>query len=112
MTNTPPPPPAPGQASIVVRTKIFPLAFLLYFFKTVVTVDGTSWELKWGESVFPVAPGAHEVQVASKYIWGLIGKNSVQVQVAAGQTVTVAYRSPFLVFMPGKIKVLAPAAAA
>ena len=107
MTATPPPP-APGQATIVVRTRIFPLAFLLYLFRTVVTVDGTPWELKWGESVFPVAPGWHEVKVASKYIWGLIGINSVDVQVAEGQTVTVAYRSPFLVFMKGKIAVVEP----
>jgi hypothetical protein len=115
MTATPgsaQPPPAPGQGTVVVRTKTFPLAFLLLFFKTIVTLDGTPWELPWGESVFPVAPGVHEVHVAFKYFFGPVGANSLQVQVAAGQTVTVAYRSPFLVFMKGKIQLVEPAAGA
>jgi hypothetical protein len=105
--SAPPPPPPPGggvqQSAIVVKTRVFPLAFLLYLFKTLVTVDGTTWTLPWGEHTFPVAPGTHQVGIAFKYIFGPTGANQATVQVAPGQVVQVDYRSPFIVFMKGKL---------
>ena len=97
--------PAQAQTGIVVRTKPFPLAFLLYLFKTIVTIDGASSELKWGEHFFPVAPGQHEVGVAFKYLYGPMGANGATVQVTEGRVTQVAYKSPFIVFMKGKISV-------
>jgi hypothetical protein len=37
---------------ILVRTKIFPLAILLWLFKTNVTIDGTTSVLKWGSRLW------------------------------------------------------------
>ncbi|HEX4218806.1 MAG TPA: hypothetical protein VHZ02_10585 [Acidimicrobiales bacterium] len=101
MTAVPP----PSQTGIIVRSKVFPLAFLLLLFKTTVTIDGVPIVIKWGEHFFPAAPGTHEVRVSFKYIFGDMGENLVTVQVAPGQTPRVNYRSPFLVFMKGKIEV-------
>jgi hypothetical protein len=109
MTTTPPPPPPPpqqGQGAISVRTKTFPLAFLLLLFKTLVTVDAMTYELPWGEHTFPVPPGTHQVQVCFKYLFGPVGANSLSVEVAPGQTASVLYRSPFIVFMKGKISLV------
>ena len=101
--------PAAAQTGISVKAAIFPLAFLLLLFKTNVTIDGVNSELAWGEHFFPVAPGRHDVRVSFKYLfWPRMGENGMPVDVVAGQVVRVSYRSPFLVFMKGKIS-LAPA---
>jgi hypothetical protein len=99
MTAAPP----PDQTGIVVTTKVFFLAFLLLLFKTTVTVDGSPVVIGWGEHFFPAAPGTHEVRVSFKYIFGDMGENRIAVPVTAGQATRVDYRSPFIVFMKGKI---------
>jgi hypothetical protein len=99
---------APGTdaTGIVVKARIFPLAFLLLLFKTNITVDGVSTVQRWGEHFFPVSPGAHQVTVSFRYLLGrAMGENSTAVEVAPGQRSLVLYRSPFLVFMRGSIKV-------
>ena len=100
-------PPPPDQTGIVVKTKVFPLAFILLLFKTTVTIDGQPVVIKWGEHFFPTPPGTHEVRVSFKYIFGDMGENRVTVPVAAGQTARVNYRSPFIVFLKGKIALAA-----
>jgi hypothetical protein len=104
MTAAPPPPEQPG---IIVKSKVFPLAFLLLLFKTTVTIDGSPAVVKWGEHFFPAAPGTHEVRVSFKYIFGDMGENRVTVQVAPGHNPRVIYRSPFIVFLKGKIALAA-----
>ena len=92
---------------ILVSTKIFPLAFLLLLFKTNVTIDGVTSVLKWGDHFFVVPPGAHEVRVSFRYLFSSrTGENSLNVAVAPGRTTTVLYRSPFIVFMGGSMKVV------
>jgi hypothetical protein len=92
---------------ILVSTKIFPLAFLLLLFKTNVTIDGVTSVLKWGDHFFVVPPGAHEVRVSFRYLFSSrTGENSINVEVAPGRTTTVLYRSPFIVFMGGSMKVV------
>jgi hypothetical protein len=81
------------------------LQFLLLFFKTRVVIDGSLTVQKWGTNLFPVAPGIHHVAISFNYIFGEVGKNAVMVDVPAGQTVVVNYRSPFWVFMKGNIRV-------
>jgi hypothetical protein len=94
---------------ILVRTKIFPLAILLLLFKTNVTIDGTTSVLKWGDHVFAVPPGQHDVQVSFRYLFSKrMGEATLTVEVAPGRTTTVLYRSPFLVFMGGSMKEIAP----
>ena len=96
---------AAGQTGIAVKTRIFPLAFLLLLFKTIVTIDGHPSTVPWGENFFPVPPGTHEVRVAFKYLFGPMGENRITVQVVAGQTARVHYRSPFLIFLKGPISI-------
>ena len=97
--------PTPAPSGISVTTRVFPLAFLLLLFKTTVTIDGTPNVLRWGEHFFPVAPGTHSVYVTFKYLFGDMGGNGVTVEVPAGQVVRVHYRSPWLVFLKGRITI-------
>lgn len=98
----------PSDATgILVRTKIFPLAFLLLLFKTNVTIDGVTSVLKWGDHFFVVPPGAHEVKVSFRYLFSSrTGEAGLDVEVTPGGTTTVLYRSPFIVFMGGSMKVV------
>ncbi len=92
---------------ILVRTKIFPLAFLLLLFKTNVTIDGSTSVLKWGDHLFVVAPGTHDVKVSFRYLFSQRqGEAALTVEVVANKTTTVLYRSPFLVFLGGSMKVV------
>jgi hypothetical protein len=96
-----------GATGILVSTKIFPLAFLLLLFKTNVSIDGVTSILKWGDHFFAVPAGTHEVSVSFRYLFSSqMGKTSIGVEVVPGRTTTVLYRSPFLVFMGGSIKVV------
>jgi hypothetical protein len=99
-----------GDATgILVRTKIFPLAFLLLLFKTNVTIDGVTSVLKWGDHFFVVPPGAHEVKVSFRYLFSSrTGETGLGVDVVPGRTTTVLYRSPFIVFLGGSMKVIGP----
>ena len=99
---------AEGDATgIFVRTKIFFLAFLLLLFKTNVSINGVTTVLKWGENFFAVPTGQHEVRVSFRYLFSdHMGEAAVRVDVTAGRTTTVLYRSPLVVFMKGSIKVV------
>ena len=96
-----------GATGILVSTKIFPLAFLLLLFKTNISIDGDTSVLKWGDHFFAVPPGAHEVSVSFRYLFSSqTGKATIGVEVVPGRATTILYRSPFLVFMGGTIKVV------
>jgi hypothetical protein len=95
-----------SQTGVEITTKIFPLAFLLIFFKTNVTIDGTTSIVKWGTHFYGLEPGRHNIRVGFRYLLGKnMGENEIDVDVAPGQTVKVLYRSPLVVFSPGVISV-------
>lgn len=95
-----------NTTGIMVTTKIFPLAFLLLLVKTNVTIDGVPSVLPWGDHFFSVPAGAHEVTVSFRYIFSkTMGESRIAAEVHPGQTTHVRYRSPFIVFMKGSIKV-------
>lgn len=94
---------------ISVTTKIFPLAFLLLLFKTNVTIDGATSVLPWGTHFFGLSPGVHEVRVSFRYLFSSeTGESALKVEVLPDHTTKVAYRSPFIVFMGGSMKVVEP----
>jgi hypothetical protein len=100
---------APGTdpTGIQVRTRIFPLAFILLLFKTNVVIDGVPFVQPWGSFFYSVAPGRHEVRVSFRYIVSrTMGENTIVVDVAPGKTTQVQYRSPILVFLRGPIKIV------
>jgi hypothetical protein len=94
------------QGTIKIRTGFLFLQFLLFFFKPVISIDGgEEQKYPWGESTHEVAPGDHTVHVEIAYFFGWrISKATANVTVAAGETVTLRYRPPILVTLPGKLK--------
>src|SRR5829696_4434510 len=94
------------MSTLIVEAKIMLLGFILYLFPPRVEIDGgPAQKIKWGTNELQVPPGMHTVTVYFPYMWVFrrAGKNSIQVTVPEGQTVTVRYKAPWLVILPGKL---------
>jgi hypothetical protein len=97
------------MATINLETKFFPLAFILFLFPPRVEVDGgPAQKISWGSTALQVAPGSHHLTVYFPYMFIMrrAGKAEIDVSVEEGQTVTVRYKAPWLVFLPGRISVV------
>jgi hypothetical protein len=93
------------QGTIKIRTSFLFLQFVLFFFKPTISIDGGDPEKsKWGETTHVVAPGQHTVHVEVPYVFTKVGKATATVEVAAGETVGLAYRTPLIIFMAGRLK--------
>lgn len=104
MSSTAPP---PGQGQIVVRTRLFFLSFLLYFWKPVLQVDdGAPAKVRWGgRTTIPVEAGRHRLRCYVSYPYSTtLGDSTTEVDVAAGETVHVQWHSPYLTFLRGRWK--------
>lgn len=95
------------MSTLRLRTKFFPLAFLLYLFPARVSLDGAeAQKVGWGTTDLQVTPGPHHLLVFFPYmVLRQAGKAEVDVSVAEGQTVAVTYTAPWLVFLKGKTQV-------
>lgn len=95
------------HANIQVTAKFFPLMWILFLIKPHVQIDGSDVQGVWNKpQQFPVAPGQHTVSVYFPYfIPKQAGKGTVTVNVAAGQTVSVTYKAPWIVFLKGRMSV-------
>ena len=93
------------MTGIELRTKVFPLAFLLYLFPPKVSIDGgPEVKIKWGVTPIPLPPGQHQVSVWFTYLfYARCNFASLVVDVPSGQVVVVEYKSRWLVFLKGKI---------
>ena len=92
---------------MLIRTRTFPLSFLLLLFKTNVTIDGATSVLTWGEHFFAAPPGVHEVTVSFRYFFSRrMGVASLKAEVVPGAVTRVSYRAPLLVFLGGSIEVV------
>ena len=60
---------------------------------------------QWGTTDLTLPAGPHTVYIEIPYIFTKIGKATATVNVVAGQTVTLAYRAPLIVFNAGKVTV-------
>jgi hypothetical protein len=96
--------PAYGDG-IALTLKYFPLAFLLAFFKPVVTINGQPYQVPWNQrTVIPVPPGQYHLHVHTPYILpSEVGKADVPVNVGGGQPVELEYRAPLFIFSPGSL---------
>lgn len=96
------------MTSIRLHASVFPLAFLVLLFPPRVSLDGGEPRtVSWKGSELPVTPGSHQLVVFVPYFFVFqIAKVEIEVTVEDGKTVDVAYRAPWLVFLPGKIRVL------
>ncbi|UZJ24061.1 hypothetical protein RHODO2019_12875 [Rhodococcus antarcticus] len=92
----------PGWGRLVVDTSFFPLAFVLYLFGPLVTVDGQERGRTWGRVAIDVPAGQHRVDVLTRYLFP-IAQASLDVVVQPGQEVPVFYRTPAIIFMSGSI---------
>jgi hypothetical protein len=97
--------PIAEETAIVLKTRWHPLwVFFFFLIKPTVTIDGSTSVAPWGEHVFQVEPGTHEVRVALDYP---TSEARIQVEVARGQTVHLRYSGPAAYFVQeGKLEVV------
>ena len=95
-----------SQTGVRITAKFFPLFWILFLLKPHMGVDGSDFQSAWNTPTFiPTPPGQHTVTTYFPYfIPRQAGKGTVTVDVAAGQTVSVAYKAPWIVFFSGKMK--------
>ena len=80
------------------------LAWILFFTKLTVEVDGEPHVGPWKPHFIPVAPGPHTVTVFFKYIGkDRCGEASIPVTVPEDGSVGLQYRAPKLMTSPGKL---------
>ena len=94
---------------IEVTASHSPFAFIYSLFKANIEIDGTLEKRSWGTHPFEVAPGTHKVEVSYWWLFNnRCGKNSVEVTLAAGQTIRVRYEAGLVRYVPGTITVEGP----
>jgi hypothetical protein len=112
----PPAPQHPGQQpspygqagdGIVVNTQFFPLAWLLFFFKPKVAVDGQEVPVSgWGRTHVPARPGQHHVHVYVPYFLpSKLGPADATADVRPGQAAELEYKAPMWAFSAGALGV-------
>jgi hypothetical protein len=97
------------MATIKLTAKFFPLALFLYLWPPRVELDGgPAQKIGWGDNELQVTPGTHHVVVYFPYLFIIrrAGEGKIDVTVQEGQTVHVRYKVPWLVFLPGRMKVV------
>lgn len=101
-----------ATGTIEIRTRFFPLAFILFLCTPRIVIDGAAPVKRgWGTSSFTVSPGRHHVEVYFPYLFlRRCGANSVDVDVQAGDVVLVSFYMPPLIFARGSMSVDAPRA--
>jgi hypothetical protein len=94
----------PGEG-IAVDTQFFPLAFLLFFFKPKIAVDGQETTVTaWGRTVLPARPGHHQVHVHVPYFLpSKLGAAEATAEVRPGQVTELEYKAPLFAFSPGSL---------
>jgi hypothetical protein len=99
------PPGVPGgQTAIAVTTKFFWLAFIFFFIKPKIFLNGHEIAGVWGRNVIPVQPGQHHLHVYVPYFLpSKIGPADLAVPVQPGQTVELEYRAPLWAFSQGSL---------
>jgi Protein of unknown function (DUF2510) len=89
---------------VSLRTRFWSMAFLLLFCRTRVELDGQRHVLPWGELRVPVVAGWHQLRVSFRYLWMDCGAAAKDFDVRGGHIVELTYRAPWLVFLPGKLR--------
>jgi len=99
--------PAPAdQAVIEVKTSFIFVAFILYFCKPRVALNGQEAIQSWGTVSIPVVPGRYTVEAWTNYFLApQMGRNGVVVDAAPGTITRVHWKAPWLVFLKGPIAV-------
>ena len=86
--------------------KFFPLAWILYFLKPNVSINGYAQRSTWGETFHPLPPGSYQVRVSYPYLFiKEASPGDAIVNVGPGQAVTLRYKVPVFVFLKGKLTI-------
>ena len=96
--------PPSTQSGVFITTQRFPLAWLFWTFKTDVSIDEETVVVPWGTHFFNLAPGRHRIRIGFHYLWAKdMGADEIECEIERGATITLTYRSPFLVTSKGSI---------
>ena len=92
---------------IAVTTHFFPLAWLFFFIKPKIFIDGhESPPAVWGRTVLPARPGQHQVHVYTPYFLpSRVGPADATADVRPGQVTELEYKAPLWSFSPGSLGV-------
>jgi hypothetical protein len=93
-------------SGIEVTAKHNPLAWLLYFTKLTVTVDGQPERLSWGTHVMQAEPGLHRLEISFGYLGRQRGAAAADVTVPESGAVKVQYKMPSWMFAAGRLTVV------
>lgn len=90
---------------VALTLRFFPLAFMLLFFKPVVTVNGQPYQVPWSRRTFlPLPPGQYHLHIHVPYLIPTqIGKADLPVNVGGGRPVELEYKAPLWAFSPGSL---------
>lgn len=77
---------------------------LFYVCPPQLTIDGGTTSSKWGKHSLPLSPGAHSIEISFTYLGKVTGLANAEFELASGQTVRLDYSPPFMITLPGKIK--------
>ncbi|WP_231988806.1 hypothetical protein [Mycobacterium sp. 1274761.0] len=96
----------PGEG-IVINTQFFPLAWLFFFIKPKIAVDGYEVPVSgWGRTHVPARPGQHHVHVHVPYFLPpKLGPADATADVRPGQVAALEYKAPVWSFSPGSLGV-------
>lgn len=88
-----------------IKTGFFPLAWVLYFCKTVVEKNGEKNTQKWGTHFFELKPGEYNIKIYFPYLFMKeCGANQIQLTIVEGQTKKISFYMPPVIFLKGTIK--------
>jgi len=98
------------MSAINLRAPVFFLFFLLKIQPLMASIDGgPEFQVNWDGNQWPVPPGQHRVAVWFKYFWLLpVGRAEMVVHLPPGGSIDLEYKHPWIVFLPGKLQVVAP----
>lgn len=92
-------------SGIELTAKHNPLAWLLYFTKLTVVVDGQPERRSWGTNVIQAEPGLHHLEISFGYLGRQRGAAAADVNVPEASTVKVSYKMPSWMFAPGRLTI-------
>ncbi|WP_328752644.1 hypothetical protein OHT57_44365 [Streptomyces sp. NBC_00285] len=95
------------RTGIAVQGRHNPMQFFLFFVRLTIEIDGKAQSGSWRDRFVPLTPGSHTVDVYFRYLFkARCCPAGTTVQVAAGQTVTLQYRTPQLMTSAGRLEVV------
>lgn len=98
---------APGSlAAIEVTPSYSGWSFILGLCKSRVVIDGFETTSKWDTTTVTVAPGAHQVEAWTVYLfYSRFGRNGLVVNAVPGTLTRVSWRAPMWAFSKGKVAI-------